>query len=59
MKDLSFSSNGKLFEEVERLKQVIRDEIYNKSRNLSQSPSLPAYEWTEASNNKSLRSTSS
>lgn len=58
MKDISFSSNGKIFEEVERLKQVIRDEIYNKSRNLSQSPSLQFYERSEPSHNKALQRTS-
>lgn len=58
MKDLSFSSNGKLFEEVERLKQVIRDEIHNKSRNLSQSPSLQSHEGTEPWHNKASQRTS-
>ena len=58
MKDISFSSNGKIFEEVERLKQVIRNEIHNKSRNLSQSPSLQSYERPESSHNKALQRTS-
>lgn len=49
MKDVSFSSNGKLFEEVEQLKKIIRDEIYNKSRNLSCSPSFQIHERSASS----------
>ena len=39
MKDLVFSSNRALLEEVELVKKNIREEIYKKSRNLIDSPS--------------------
>ena len=53
MKSISFSANGELFKEVEKIKRMIRDEIHNKSRNISQSPSLPPCDSSKPLHSKS------
>jgi hypothetical protein len=44
MKDSSFSRNSKLFNDVESVKRTIRNEIHDKCRNISQSPSVSSSE---------------
>jgi len=59
MKDSSFKSNEKLFEEVEKIRKVIREEIHDRCRNyVYEGPSAKSSDSEPTSRNKTLHRTS-
>jgi hypothetical protein len=57
MKDSTFSSNSKLFSDIESVKRSIREEIHNKCRNVSSSPSVNSKKEDSKMHNKALHRT--
>lgn len=56
MKDTSFCRNSKLFADVESVKKAIRDEIHDKCRNISRSPSMNSRDHVDSHVNRHSRS---
>lgn len=56
MKDALFCSNNRLFDEVGKLKEQIRKDIHDKSRNKSSSPSASSFRVDRTTHNKAKHS---